>query len=267
MSVLQALVLGVVQGLTEFLPVSSSAHLVLVPELLGWEQPSLPYLVLLHAATLLALLVYFRRELLELATGVFRPGPARKLVLLLAVATVPAALIGFIFESQFERSFGQPFQVAIQLVLTGVILIAAELLTRRRPPSADDAGIESMARVVTAPAALSIGLAQALAIVPGISRSGSTIGAGLLAGMSRSMAARFSFLMSIPILLGASLFEVPKLAGASPGPAALVAGFLGALVSGYLSIAGMVAFLQRRSLMAFAGYCIVAGALAAMLLR
>lgn len=260
MSVFQALVLGLVQGLTEFLPVSSSAHLVLVPEALGWEQPSLPYLVMLHTATLLALLVYFRRELLKLALGIVRPGPDRKLVVLLALATLPAAAIGVLFEDQFEDSFGKPFQVAVQLVITGVLLIVAEVLARRTAQEPEvGLGTEAMAAKVTWRSALGIGFAQALAIIPGISRSGTTIAAGLLAGMSRPLAARFSFLMSVPILLGTSVFEVPKLSQSSPGTSVLVVGFLASLISGYLSIAGMIAFLQRRGLMPFAAYCIIAG--------
>lgn len=265
MSIFQALVLGVVQGLTEFLPVSSSAHLVLVPAALGWDQPSLPYLVLLHAATLVALLTYFRRELIELALGSRRPGPQRKVLVLLAVATVPAGLAGVFFEKQFEGSFSKPFQVALQLIFTGMLLVGAQALSRRHQVPGDNPdGIEAMAEKVSWRAAVGIGFAQALAIVPGISRSGATISAGILAGLSRPLAARFSFLISIPILVATSLLEVPKLAGESPGAAALVVGFVASGVTGYLSIAGMIALLQRRGLMGFAVYCVVAGTVAAL---
>jgi undecaprenyl-diphosphatase len=267
--VLQALVLGIVQGLTEFLPLSSSAHLVLVPELLGWEQPSLPYLVMLHSATLVALLVYFRRDLLALATGLLRSGPERKLLTWLALGTLPAAVIGVAFEEQFERSFGKPVQVAVQLVLTGVILIAAEALSNHKTQEPDASGVadtERMAGGLGWFAALGIGLAQALAIVPGISRSGATIAAGLLAGLSRPLAARFSFLLSIPILAGTSVFEVPQLSQANPGMAALAVGFVASGVSGYLAIAGMIEFLQRRGLLPFAAYCVVVGGVLALVL-
>lgn len=267
MSVFQAFVLGIVQGLTEFLPISSSGHLVLVPELLGWEQPSLAYLVLLHTATLVALLIYFRRELVALATGMFHPGPERKLVMLLALGTMPAAVIGFVFQEQFEDSFGEPFRVAIQLVLTGVLLIIAEALSRRHRADADvGSDTTAMAGKVTWRSALGIGFAQAVAIIPGISRSGATIAGGLLAGMSRPLAARFSFLLSVPILIGTSLLEVPKLSGDSPGAAALMVGFTAALISGYLAIAGMIAFLQRRGLLLFAAYCLIAGSILALIL-
>lgn len=268
MNIWQAIVLGVVQGLTEFLPVSSSGHLVLVPEFAGWEQPGLPFFVLLHAATLLALLVYFRRELLETAAGLIRPGPQRRFILLLAVATLPAAVIGFVFEEWFERAFGNPFQVALQLVGTGLILLAAEALTRRRQASTGSmTGVGSLAEQISWRSAIGIGFAQALAIVPGISRSGATISAALLGGLSRAQAARFSFLMSIPILVGTSAFQVPQLSGDAVGAGPLVAGFVAAGVSGYLAIAGMISFLQRRGLVGFAGYCILAGSVSALILR
>lgn len=271
MSILEALVLGIVQGLTEFLPISSSAHLVLVPELAGWEQPSLAYVVLLHAGTLLALVAYFRRELVATLRGMMRPGPARRFLLLLVAGTLPAAVIGVAFEEQFEASFGEPFQVAIQLVITGLILIGIEILARRRPPPVEDpqdlTGLQSLVDELSPAEAAGVGLAQAFAIIPGISRSGATIAAGLLAGLSRAQAARFSFLLSIPILFGTTLFKVPDLSGEGAGLPALSVGFVASLATGYLAIAGTISFLQKRSLLAFAAYCVVAGALAALLLR
>lgn len=271
MSILEAIVLGVVQGLTEFLPVSSSAHLVLVPELAGWQQPSLAYVVLLHTGTLLALLGYFRRELVAAARGMIRPGPARRFVLLLVAGTLPAALIGVAFEEQLERSFGEPFQVALQLVVTGLILAGIELLVRRRPPprpgTEELTGLESLTGELSPAGAGAVGLAQAAAIIPGISRSGATIAAGLLAGLSRAQAARFSFLLSVPILAGTTLFKVPDLAGEGTGAVQLVLGFVSSLVTGYLAIAGTIRFLQRRGLLGFAVYCVLAGGLAALLLR
>ena len=271
MSILEALVLGVVQGLTEFLPISSSAHLVLVPELAGWDQPSLAYVVLLHAGTLIALLAYFRRELVATATGMMRPGPARRFLLLLVAGTIPAAAIGFAFEEEFEQSFGEPFQVAVQLVLTGVILFGIEWFARRRiPPNEGDQdliGLEGLVDDLSIRGAAGVGFAQAAAIIPGISRSGATIAAGLLAGLSRAQAARYSFLLSIPILAGTTLFKVPDLSGEGAGTAALAVGFISSLVTGYLAIAGTIAFLQRRGLVVFAAYCVVAGGLAALALR
>lgn len=270
MSLFEALILGVVQGLTEFLPISSSAHLVLVPELLGWEQPSLAYIVLLHAGTLLALLVYFRRELVQTLTGMLRPGPARKFVLLLAAGTLPAAAIGFALQEQFEAIFGNAFQVALQLVATGLILVGIEALTRKRPQPEESpqdlTGLDSMVAQITPAKAVGVGFAQALAIIPGISRSGSTIAAGLLAGLSRAQAARFSFLLSIPIVFGTTVLKVPELSGGEVGAGALATGFVASLVTGYLAIAGLISFLQKRGLLIFAAYCIVAGTVAALII-
>lgn len=271
MTILEAFILGVVQGFTEFLPISSSAHLVLVPELVGWDQPSLAYVVLLHAGTLLALVAYFRRELVETLRGMVQPGPARRFILLLIAGTLPAAVIGLAFEEQFERSFGEPFQVALQLILTGLLLLGIEALARRRPPPTEDprdlTGLKGIVEELNPAKAAAVGFAQAVAIIPGISRSGATITAGLLAGLSRAQAARFSFLLSIPILFGTTLFKVPELSGEPVGTPALVVGFLASLVTGYLAIAGTISFLQRRSLLSFAAYCVLAGTAAALILR
>ncbi|HVL50262.1 MAG TPA: undecaprenyl-diphosphate phosphatase [Actinomycetota bacterium] len=271
MSILEALVLGVVQGLTEFLPVSSSAHLALVPELLGWGQPTLAYAVLLHAGTLLALFAYFRRELVATLQGMMRPGPARRFVVLLIAGTVPAAVIGVAFEEWFEDNFGRPFQVALQLILTGLILFGIEALARRRPPPPADpqdlTGLKSLVDDLNPAKAAAVGFAQAFAIIPGISRSGATIAAGLMAGLSRPQAARFSFLLSIPIVFGTTLFKVPDLAGEGTGAGPLAVGFLASAVTGYVAIAGTIAFLQRRGLHVFAIYCVLAGSLTAFYLR
>lgn len=273
MSTLQALVLGIIQGLTEFLPISSSAHLVLVPELAGWSTPSLPFLVLLHAATLVALILYFRRELLAATMGLVRPGPQRRLLWLLALGTAPAAIIGLVFETEFEAFFAEPFGVALQLMATGVLLIGAEAMVKRSSKKvvepADESAVsegEDITGRLSWIGALGVGFSQAVAIIPGISRSGATIAGGLLAGLNRVAAARFSFLLSIPILVGTSIFEVPRLYGASLGATPLLVGFIASLVSGYLAIAGMISYLQRRGLLPFAAYCLVVGLAAALIL-
>jgi undecaprenyl-diphosphatase len=272
-SILEALVLGVVQGLTEFLPISSSAHLVLVPEFAGWSQPTLPFLVLLHAATLVALVIYFRRELADALLGLVRAGPQRRFLLLLALGTAPAAIIGVVFEKQFEASFGHPVAVALQLMATGILLIGAELLARR--PSSKPAHptpetlapeAEEITRDLSWAGALLVGFSQAAAIIPGISRSGATIAGGLIAGLTRVEAARFSFLLSIPILFGTSVYEVPRLSGVPMGAAPMIVGFVASMVSGYLAIAGMIGYLQRRGLFPFAYYCLVVGLIAALVL-
>jgi undecaprenyl-diphosphatase len=275
MTAFQAVVLGAVQGFTEFLPISSSAHLVLVPSLLGWRRPSLAFDVLLHAASLIATLVYFRAELLEILLGLRRAGPGRRLLALLVVATIPAAFLGFFFGEPLERTFDRPRSVAVELVVTGIILLAAEAFARlrerrssesREPPEEEDSSPGALARIVKIRSALGMGVAQAVAILPGISRSGVTIAAGLGTGLSRSQAARFSFLMAIPALAGAAVLKLPELPGMDLGAGPLLLGFLASLVSSYLAIGGMIGYLQRRGLHPFAVYCLVAGPMALYLL-
>ncbi|MGH2733203.1 MAG: undecaprenyl-diphosphate phosphatase [Actinomycetota bacterium] len=269
MTLFQAFTLGGVQGFTEFLPISSSAHLVLVPTLLGWRRPSLAFDVLLHVASLMAVLVYFRAELGQILMGLRRAGPGRRLLGLLVVATIPAALTGLLLGKPLERTFDRPRAVALELMATGLILLVAEVFARRRQAGGkekEDSTTEGLAGVVKAGSALVIGAAQAVAILPGISRSGVTIVAGLGTGLSRSQAARFSFLMAIPALAGAAVLKLPELPRLDLGPGPLVVGFLASLISSYLAIGGMIGYLQRRGLHPFAIYCLVAGPIALYLL-
>ena len=258
-TVLQALVLGIVQGLTEFLPISSSGHLILVPTLLGWDDPfidSLTFSVMLHLGTLIALLVYFRADWLRLVPAglatirdrSFRGEPDRKLAWLLVAATVPAAVVGSLFQDIIESSFRQPGLVALMLVLGGILLFAADRIGRQTR-DVDD---------VTFPVAVGIGFAQALALVPGISRSGVSISAGRLAGLDRPAAARFAFLMATPITAGAIVFEARSLVAGEAGVdvelVPLLVGMLVAMVSGMLAIHFMLRFLRTRSLDVFVWY-------------
>ena len=212
--VIQALIMGIVQGLTEFLPVSSSGHLIVVPALLGWDDAfltSLAFSVMLHLGTLVALLVYFRADWLRLVPAglaaardrSFRDEPDRRLAWLLVASTIPAALAGLLFSDLIEGSFRQPGLVAVTLVVGGAILFAADRIGARSRDVED----------VTFPVAIGIGVAQALALVPGISRSGISISAARLAGLDRPAAARFAFLMATPITAGAGVFEARKLLG------------------------------------------------------
>lgn len=256
MSFLQAIVLGIVQGATEFIPVSSSGHLVLVPWLLGWSSPGLTFDTILHWGTLLAVVGYFRRDLAALVRaglhGLVTRHPfatlEARLAWLLVVATLPAALAGLALERQFEALFNAPIFVAAFLLLTGLLLWASEGFGSRLRDLAS----------VNAPDALTLGIAQALAIAPGISRSGSTIAAGLLRGLDRPAAARFSFLMMVPIVFGAGLCQLVELAetGLAPGqPALLLVGFVAAAVTGYACIAFLLDYLRRHSLRVFAFWC------------
>ncbi|MGD8398871.1 MAG: undecaprenyl-diphosphatase UppP [Anaerolineae bacterium] len=259
MSLLQAIILGIVQGATEFVPVSSSGHLVLVPWFLGWESPGLVFDTMLHMGTLLAVLAYFWRDWWRLISAWLRglvrrdwSDPDARLAWLLLAGTVPAAVIGFLFEDFFESLFAAPAWVSFFLLVTAALLAASEWLGRR-------------AREIDGlrwPDAVVIGLGQAAAIAPGISRSGATIAAGLGRGLARAAAARFSFLLATPIILGAGVFKMTDLL-AAPDPLAqapvLVAGFVAAAISGYACIWGLLRYLQRGRLYPFAVYCTVLG--------
>jgi undecaprenyl-diphosphatase len=256
MSLIQALVLGAVQGLTEFIPISSSGHLVLVPEVLGWDRPGLAFDVLLHAASLVALLVFFRHDLIELARGVVRRDRRSiNLAVLLGVGTIPAALAGLLLGSYFEGSFEDAPAAAIQLGITALILVAAEVLLSRQARARHR--LRRMEELNTFDA-LAVGAAQAIAIWPGISRSGATIATGLALRVQRDDAARFAFLLAIPALSGAALVELPELGDIGLDPGAAIAGFISSLVFSYVSIAGLIRYLQRRTLYPFAVYCLVA---------
>jgi len=260
-SILEAIVLGAVQGLTEFIPISSSGHLVVVPELLGWKQPGLAFDVLLHVASLLALLVYFSGDLVDLARGTLAGDrAARRLVWLLAVGTVPAALAGLLLGDFFEQEFKKAKPAALQLLITAVILVAAEVVFRYQERRAAERGAHLRdLNDVELPDSLAVGVAQAVAIVPGISRSGATIGAGLSLGITRDASARFAFLLAIPALFGAALVKLPDLGATSPGAGAGIAGFVTSLVMSYAAIWGLIRYLRTNTLYPFAIYCAIAG--------
>lgn len=259
MELLQAIVLGLLQGATEFIPVSSSGHLVLVPWLLHWPSPGLTFDTLLHGGTLLAVLVYFWRDWLVLIRAWLRglvrwdwTDPAARLMWLLIAGTLPAVLIGYFLEDLFESLFGKPAWVSVFLLVTAGLLLLSERLGER---------IRTMEHL-RLPDALLIGLGQAAAIAPGISRSGATMATGLLRGLERPAAARFSFLLSTPIIFGAGLFKALDLFSATDltSQASLYAvGFVAAALSGYACIWGLLRYLQRGKLTPFAIYCACAG--------
>jgi undecaprenyl-diphosphatase len=261
MSVFEAVLLGAVQGLTEFVPISSSGHLVLVPEALGWPHPGLAFDVMLHTASLLALLIYFSGDLFDLARGVLAGDEEqRRLLWLLVIGTIPAGLAGLALADYFERSFEDARSSAIQLVVTALILVAAELVLRHHQRVYVERGSRlrtiSDLRIVDS---IIIGVAQAISILPGISRSGSTIGAGLGLAMERDDAARFAFLLAIPALIGATVVQVPELGNTTLGAGAATAGFAASLVTSYAAIWGLIRYLRSNTLYPFAAYCVIAG--------
>jgi undecaprenyl-diphosphatase len=262
---IQALVMGVVQGLTEFLPISSSGHLILVPALLGWKDPfidSLAFSVMLHMGTLVALLVYFWRDWLVLVPAFFasirdrslRDDPLRRLAWLLAVTTIPATIVGVLLNDVIETNVRQPGLVAVLLVVGAAVLWVADRW------GALGRSMESL----TFPEAFGIGVAQALALFPGISRSGISISAGRLLGLDRAAAARFSFLMAAPIIAGAGGWEALKIVrgqgGVSVEVAPIVVGFVAAALAGLAAIHFLLRWLARHPFDVFVAYRIVVAA-------
>lgn len=243
-------ILALIQGLTEFLPISSSGHLVLAQSAMGFDEPALALDVALHVGTLLAICLVYRRDVWGLVQGL-TAGDWREPLLLL-IASVPAAVIGLVFRGALEATFHSTRFAAAGLLVTAVILLGGEWARRRRvSPSAPEEPIRWWQALV-------IGAAQALAIWPGISRSGSTIAAGVLCGLSPERAARFSFLMAIPIILGAAALQLPETTddphGLSLGSmvwAALFAGFVG-----WGALRVLLAFLGRGAFVWFAAYCV-----------
>ena len=280
MPILQLLLIALVQGLTELFPVSSLGHAVLLPAILhlGINQHApdfLPILVVLHVGTLSALLLYFWREWWGIGWGVlrgYRPGDAenyRRLGGLLVVGTLPAVVLGFLFEKQLRLLFGDPLIAAMFLVANGGLLLLGERLRRRAAPGdAADAALHAL----TWGQALAIGLWQCVAFIPGMSRSGATMVGGLRVGLNHAQAARFSFLLSAPVIAGAAVLEVPKLGhGGTHGElSVLVLAGVVAGVAAFLSTAFLMRYFRRHETSAlnpFAWYCVIAGLGALLLLR
>lgn len=258
MSIWEAIVLGLVQGLTEFFPVSSSGHLVIAGALLGVQHESLAFDVMVHLATLVAVLIALKDDWYPILLGLLghpehRESGRRKFVLVVA-GSIPIAAVGLLLNDHIEALFASPAVAAAMLFVTGGILWAGASRAGREGRALDEIGIAG---------ALLIGCGQALAIVPGISRSGTTTAAGLFAGLEQEGAARFAFLLAIPAILGATLLEVPDIieAGLEAG-APLIAGGLAAGLSGYAAIALFLRFLKKGSLKGFAVYTWLAGAVA-----
>jgi undecaprenyl-diphosphatase len=269
LSVLEALILGVVQGLTEFLPVSSSGHLVLVPELFNMATPSLGFDILVHVATLVAVLGYFIRDIIKIVLALVAPSRLdrsdvkywRRLFLWLVIGSLPAGLAGVLFSNFFEDLFSSTLAVGLFLIITSLLLWGADFAlgrARREPVQLDS----------LRPAdALVVGCFQALAIAPGLSRSGATISAGVYLGFDRPSAARFSFLLSIPAILGAFLFKLKDVGGGFAGPSggAYAVGAIAAAISGFLAVFFLMRYVKQHRMRPFAIYTATLGLVVVML--
>jgi undecaprenyl-diphosphatase len=261
MTLIQSILLGIIQGLTEFLPISSSAHLVLTPYLLGWNIPAQEafiFNVLVQLGTLLAVILYFWKDLVCIIQAFIvailnrHPfaDPNARLGWYLILATVPAGLAGVAIKKQVEAAFSNPVATALLLLVTAAFLVIAERIGKRTR-SVDQLNWKD---------ALWIGIAQAVAIFPGVSRSGATIAAGMTRNLDRVSSGRFSFLMAVPVMLAAGLLEaidlvkVPNLSSFLP---IILAGFVTSALVGYLSIRWLLRYLTHRPLYIFAGYCVL----------
>ena len=256
MTVFQAIVMGLVQGLSEFLPISSSAHLALTPWLLGWPAPGLAFDVALHLGTLIALVWFFWQEWVTLAKAFFSILRKRKLeteserrVAFVVVATIPGALAGYLLQDYAKTIFRTPALTGAMLILMGVVLWLVDRSAKQ------ERGITTM----TWRDAILVGVAQMFAIIPGVSRSGSTITAGRAVGMTREAAAVFSFLLSLPIITAAVVFE-GRHAIADGITMPIVAGVIASAVSGWLAISVLLKFISRNSYGVFALYRLIVGA-------
>ena len=256
MTPLQAIALGIIQGLSEFLPISSSAHLTLAPWLFGWEDPGLAFDVALHFGTLLAVLWYFRMEwlaLIKAAFGIITTGrietPEKRRVIYLIVATIPGAIGGLLLQSRAESAFRSPELIAIALIVMGIVLwLVDKAVDQRR-------GLGEMRWVD----ALLIGLAQVIALIPGVSRSGSTITTARGLRFDREGAAEFSFLMSMPIIAAAVVLEGPKALHEGGLTNELMSGVVASAISGWLAISILMRYVSRHSYGIFAWYRVILG--------
>lgn len=254
MTYLQAIILGLVQGLTEFLPVSSSGHLIFVPKLLGWVDQGVGFDLFLHLGTLVAVVWFFRVRLLNLIKAAFSRQPElageRKLAWVIALSAIPAAIVGLLLETNDRNAL----VVGVNLIVWGLILGAADWYSRKKKPVTNSNPIKNI---------MAMGFAQVLALIPGTSRSGITMTAGLFSGLTRVQAAEISFLMSIPItaLAGAHALMKTLEAGVGDSLGLLLAGFGAAAISGVVAIKFLLKIVQRWSFMPFVVYRVIVGVL------
>ncbi len=248
MNSLETIILGIVQGLTEFLPISSSGHLVIFQNLLGFSEPELLLDSALHLGTLVAVCIYFRSDLRKMVFEAWKfdfRKSNESLLLWVIVGTVPTGLIGLIFRSPLESLFGSINMTGTMLIVTGIIIAVTKLIP-------EEYGKRTSLGMVIA---LAVGSAQGLAIIPGISRSGATIVCGLLCGLDRDLAARFSFLLSLPAIAGALILQLDSAALERVGLAPLLCGFVCSAVVGLLALRILMGMVRRGRLYYFAPYC------------
>ena len=283
----QSLLLGALQGVTELFPISSLGHSVILPKILGWSIDQhanffLIFLVATHLATALVLLGFFFKDWVLIVRGVIRSIKARKidssdtyakLGWLIIVSSIPAGILGLLLEDKLKQLFASPQIAAFFLILNGFLLYSAEMLRKKSEQTNTSTGVKATSDDVQIAqlswaASVKVGFAQCLALIPGFSRTGSTIGGGLLVGLSHENAARFSFLLATPIILAASLLKLPELVSAGNvgaiGP--ILTGSLAAAIMAYFSVRFLTKYFETKKLTPFAFYCVIAGFAASFLL-
>jgi len=262
MNISQAIFLGIVQGLTEFLPISSSGHLVFFQSLFGMEEPQLLFDVMVHFGTLFAVIIYFRRDLLGIIRGIGssitgeKNGEGAKLLFLIIIASIPTGFMGLLCKDWFETLFSKPTIVSVMLLITGSILYLTRWAKKEK---------RFLGKMRWSDAIL-IGIAQGIAIIPGISRSGATISMGLFCGLNRELAGRFSFLLSIPAILGATFLEIRKVQSVSEISLSLI-GMVVAFGVGLLSLTVLMRIIKTGNISNFSYYCWAIGLLMLFLVR
>jgi len=265
MDILQGIIIGIVQGLTEFLPVSSSAHLIFAQEFLGVNQPGIAFDVLLHLGTLIAVISYFFKDIIEMIKaffgsildifkGKFKEGfkedPYKKLAWMVIIGTIPVGIMGILFKSEIEAIFSSLTIPALFLLITGVLLYVSQRVNVGQKDIKDSSIKE----------AILVGIGQACALIPGLSRSGTTIATGLLIGLDKEFAAKFSFLLAIPAILGATVTQLDEIGtGIDANLIPYILGFFAALISGYLAISILLKLIKEKNLDIFAFYCWILG--------
>jgi undecaprenyl-diphosphatase len=255
MSILEALILGLVQGLTEFIPVSSSGHLILAQEVFGNEGSTLAFDVALHVGTLIALLLFFRKDLWSLAINLFSKNKEGRLARLLILSTIPAAVTGLLFSGFIDDNLRSPWVVAFTLSFVGVLMLIADKISKDKKVSE-----------ISTKKGIGIGFAQAAALIPGVSRSGATITAGIFSGLGRVQATRFSFLLAVPIIAGSALGIFLKDGDTITYDGALLVGILASFVSGFIAIKFMLGIIGKVGLKPFAYYRIALAAITVVFL-
>lgn len=252
MTIFQAFILGLAQGLGEFLPISSSAHLILIPWLFKWPDPGLTFDVALHIGTLIAVIAYFFKDWLNLIYQGFRHGLKNlegRLFWFIVIASIPGAIVGALLEQQAETTFRSPLVIGIMLIIMGLILYLADRFGTKQQQN----------KSISFRQSFTIGISQALAIIPGVSRSGITMSSGLFLGLTREDAARFSFLLSTPIILGAGILKLRHLSAHSINNLPFLIGVLTSAVVGFLVIGLLLRWLRKSSFLPFVWYRLFLG--------